>query len=95
MKTQIIEINGNRFALPAGMSTKDVQALAGFLLTLQQVDYHWLSETEPGQPDRVFYTMDTPAVRLGTVDVIDKAEADAIYEENRTRREARRKAEEA
>jgi hypothetical protein len=30
-------------------------------------------------------------VRLGTVDVIDKAEADAIYEENRTRREARRK----
>ena len=95
MKAQIIEINGNRFALPAGMSTKDVQALAGFLLTLQQVDYHWLSETEPGQPDRVFYLMDTPSIRLGTVDVIDREEADAIYEENRARREAKREAKQA
>jgi len=36
-----ININGNRFALPEGMSTKDIQALVGFLATLQTVESHY------------------------------------------------------
>jgi hypothetical protein len=95
MKAQIIEINGNRFALPAGMATKDIQALAGFLLTLQQVDYHYLTESEPGQPDRVFYLMDTPSIRLSSADIISREEADAVQAEDRARRETRKKAEQA
>jgi len=95
MKAQIIEINGNRFALPAGMATKDVQALAGFLLTLQQVDYHYLTEVKPGEPDRVFYMMDTPSIRLSSADIVSREEADAINAEDRSRREARKKAEQA
>lgn len=95
MKAQIIEINGNRFALPAGMATKDIQALAGFLLTLQQVDYHYLTETEPGQPDRVFYLMDTPSIRLSSADIISREEADTVQAQDRARRETRKKAEQA
>ena len=34
---KVISINGQRFALPAEMSNKDVQALAGFLVTLQPI----------------------------------------------------------
>jgi hypothetical protein len=93
MKTQIIEINGNRFALPAGITTKDVQALAGFLLTLQQVDYHYLTEVKPGQADRVFYMMDTPSIRLSSAEIVSREEADAINAEDRARREARKQAE--
>ena len=38
MKTlKTININGNNFALPEGMSAKDIQALAGFLCTLSEV----------------------------------------------------------
>lgn len=51
--TKVISINGARFALPEGMTSKDIQALAGFLVTLtpvnQEYDYdgsdylHYLS----------------------------------------------------
>ena len=93
MKVKTIEINGSRYVLPAGMSTKDIQSLAGFLLTLEQVDYHWLTET-PG-PDRVLYANGTPSVRLAEVDLIDKDEADRIYEEDQARRRAKREAEQS
>jgi hypothetical protein len=38
---KVISINGQRFALPADMSNKDVQALAGFLVTLQPVEQEY------------------------------------------------------
>ncbi len=39
--TKIITINGNRFVLPEGFSSKDIQALAGFLVTLTRIDYEY------------------------------------------------------
>jgi len=93
MKVKTIEINGSRYTLPAGMSTKDIQSLAGFLLTLEQVEYHWLTET-PGT-DRVQYANGTPSVRLSEVDLLDKDEADRIYEEDQARRRAKREAEQS
>jgi hypothetical protein len=93
MKVQIVEINGNRFALPTGTTTKDVQTLAGMLLTLQQVDYHYLVEPQPGQADRVYYMLENISVRLTTGEVLTKAEADEIQQEDRTRREAKKAAE--
>ena len=89
MKVKTIEINGTRFALPAGITTKDVQALAGFLLTLEQVEYHWLSEAV-NNLDRVNYLGGTPAVRLAEIEVVSKDEADQIYQSDRARRDARR-----
>jgi hypothetical protein len=38
---KVISINGSRFALPAGMSAKDVQALAGLLVTLVPVQQEY------------------------------------------------------
>jgi hypothetical protein len=93
MKVQIVEINGNRFALPTGTTTKDVQTLAGMLLTLQQVDYHYLVEPLPGQADRVYYMLENISVRLTTGEVLTKEEADSIQQEDRTRREAKKAAE--
>lgn len=43
MKT--INVNGTRFALPDTMSTKDIQALVGFLATLQTIEGHYNYET--------------------------------------------------
>ena len=93
MKVKTIEINGSRYVLPAGMTTKDVQSLAGFLLTLEQIEYHWLTETP--NTDRVLYANGTPSVRLAEVDLIDKDEADRIYEEDQARRRAKREAEQS
>ena len=36
--TKVININGQRFALPDGMTAKEVQALAGFLFSLHPVE---------------------------------------------------------
>lgn len=39
--TKVITLDGQRYALPDGMPSKDVQALAGFLITLTKVDSEW------------------------------------------------------
>jgi hypothetical protein len=85
-----ININGNRFALPEGMSTKDVQALVGFLATLQNVDSHY----DYGTNDYLFSLGSNPEVRLGTVTLTEnaKAKSDASYEAYKAKREAEKAA---
>jgi hypothetical protein len=39
--TKVITLDGQRYALPEGMPSKDVQALAGFLITLTKIDSEW------------------------------------------------------
>ena len=90
--TKIININGTMFAMPEGMSAKDVQALAGFLITLVpvQAEYDWDTS------DYLHYISSRGVeVRLDTADLMDKAEAQARSKTSRERYEARRAAEKA
>ena len=49
--TKVITIDSNRYVLPTEMSNKDIQALAGFLITLTRVDYEWMY----GQGDSLYF----------------------------------------
>ena len=72
--TKIITINGNRFVLPEGFSTKDIQALAGFLITLVPVDYSYLIDSGRS----VYFAADRGAdVRLESVELVTQSEAEA------------------
>lgn len=86
-----IRINSECFALPEGMSTKDIQALAGFLATLTTVShaYNWSTS------EHLSYASTGATVQLEEVELVSKAEAQA--EEKRTRDEyvAKRDAEKA
>lgn len=85
--TKIITINGNRFVLPENMSTKDIQALAGFLLTLTPVDYEYLIDNGRS----VYYATDRSAeVRLESLQLVTKAEADAQCKASREAYEAKK-----
>jgi hypothetical protein len=72
--TKVITINGQRFVLPDNMNTKEIQALAGFLLTLTPVDYEYLIDTGRS----VYFASDRSAeVRLESLQLVTKAEAEA------------------
>jgi hypothetical protein len=81
-----ININGSRFALPEGMSTKDVQALVGFLATLHTVDSHY----DYGSSDYMYSLGRHPELRLEDITLTDnaKAKADASYEAYKAKRDA-------
>jgi hypothetical protein len=87
---RIINVSSCRFALPEGMSTKDVQALVGFLATLQNVDSHY----DYGTNDYLFSLGSNPEVRLGTVTLTEnaKAKSDASYEAYKAKRDAEKAA---
>ena len=77
--TKTIRINTETFALPEGMSLKDVQALAGLLATLTTVQhcYNWENS------DHLSYASKGATVQLEELDLMSEAEAKA--EEKRTR----------
>jgi len=74
-----IRINSECFLLPEGMSTKDIQALAGFIATLTTVSHAYNWETSA----HLSYASVGATVQLEEVDLMPKAEAQA--EEKRTR----------
>lgn len=78
---KVIRINSDCFVLPEGMSTKDIQALAGFITTLTTVShaYNWSTS------EHVSYSGKGATVQLEDMDLMPKAEAEAI--EKRTRAE--------
>lgn len=84
MKT--INVNGNRFALPDTMSTKDIQALVGFLATLQTVDTHYNYD----QSEYLYDLGRYPEVRLEDITLTEdaRAKSEASYEAYKARREA-------
>lgn len=88
--TKVISINGSRFALPEGMSGKDVQALAGFLVTLTPI----LSEYDYDVSDYMHFTASQGTeVRVDTVDLVDRAAAKQQHEASYARYKAKRDSE--
>ena len=89
--TKTISINGNVFALPEGMSAKDVQALAGFLCALTQVR----SEYNYDNSEYVYSLGDGVQIQLADREMISREAAQTIEAESRARYKAKRAAEEA
>ena len=89
--SKIITIDSNKYLLPEGMSIKDIQALAGFLITLTRVDYEYCY----GQEESAFYARDGALVSIGDQELVTKAEAKAKSEKSRAEYEARKAAEAA
>ena len=90
--TKVISINGSRFALPDGMTAKDIQALAGFLVTLTPVQ----QEYDYDQSDYLsFLSGQGTEVRVDTVELLDRTAARKQHEESLARYRAKRDAEQA
>jgi hypothetical protein len=88
--TKVISINGSRFALPEGMTAKDIQALAGFLVTLTPVS----QEYDYDASDYLsFLTGQGTEVRVDTIELLSKAAAKQQHEESLARYRAKRDAE--
>lgn len=90
--TKVISINGSRFALPEGMQSKDIQALAGFLVTLTPVS----QEYDYDKSDYLsFLSGQGTEVRVDTVDLLDRETARQQHESSLARYRAKRDAEQA
>jgi hypothetical protein len=89
---KVISINGSRFALPEGMAAKDVQALAGFLVTLTPVHNEYDYDTSDYQS---FLASQGTEVRVDTVELVDRAAAKKQHEESYARYKAKRDADQA
>jgi hypothetical protein len=76
---KIISIDGNRYALPADMSAKDIQSLAGFLVTLTKVDYEWMY----GEGENVYYATEGASVSVSVLTLDTKEAAKAKSAESR------------
>lgn len=88
--TQVISINGSRFALPENIPSKDVQALAGFLVTLTPV----LSDYDYDTSDYMAYASSQGTeVRVDSVKLLDREAAKKQHEESYARYKAKRDAE--
>jgi len=86
-----ININGNVFALPDGMTNKDVQALAGFLCALTQVRSDYNYDTS----EYVYSLGDGVQVQIMEREMLTKEQALTIEKETRARYLAKREAEKA
>jgi len=91
MKTsKVLNISGNRFALPEGMSTKDIQALVGFLATFRSVG----SEYDYTASNYLHYVGDCVSVQLEDMELGNKAEVKAAAAKAYVDYKAREKAKE-
>lgn len=79
---KIIVIDNNRYVLPEGMPTKDVQALAGFLITLVKVNYEYCF----GQADTeyAYYEDGGANISVTTLNLVAKEEAKRLADDGRT-----------
>ena len=87
--TKVIRINSERFVLPDGMSAKDIQALAGFLITLNSVGNEYDYDTS----SYMHYAHTGAQVQLEEVELYTKAAAEEQAAVSRKNYEARREAE--
>ena len=69
--TKVITIDGNRYVLPTEMSNKDIQSLAGFLITLTKIDYEWMY----GQEESLYFANEGAKVSIDQMDLVSKEEA--------------------
>ena len=88
MKT--IKVNNVRFALPDTMSTKDIQALVGFLATLQTVETHY----DYTSSEYLYGLGDHPEVQVQETRLTEdaRAKSEASYEQYKAKREAEKAA---
>ena len=68
---KILTIDSNRYVLPTDMAAKDIQALAGFLVTLTKVDYEWMY----GQEESLYFANEGAKVSIDQMDLVSKEEA--------------------
>jgi hypothetical protein len=91
MKTvKVIVIDNNRFALPDGMTAKDIQSLAGFLFSLTTLG----TEYNYDASEYVYYDNGGVSIRVSECEVMTKAEARDLGDQSRARYQAKRDAEE-
>ena len=89
---RIIIIDNTKYVLPEGMSTTEVQALCGALITLVKIDYEYCYGEDPSQ----YYPAEGAIVSLGHhTTLTTKEEAKAKASQSRVKYEARQAAEKA
>lgn len=81
---KIITVNETSFALPAGMTTKEIQALAGMLATLERVEYRYDDLTY----DKYYYLANGSQIGITETVVMTKEEAVAKAKAKREAKEA-------
>ena len=86
--SKIITIDSNRYMLPEGMTTKEVQALAGALITLVKVDCYY----EYPDYNNLWYVGEGVQVGVSNATLMTKEEAKAKSEESKARHEAKKAA---
>ena len=88
---KIITIDNNRYVLPEGMTTKDIQTLAGMLISLVKVDHYYI------YPDyeNLFFAGEGVQVGVTSTALMTKEDAKAKSDASRAAQEAKKKAEEA
>jgi hypothetical protein len=86
---KIITIDSTQYQLPDGMTSKEVQALAGFLVTLTRVDYEYCY----GQDESAYYAKEGDQVSIGERELVTRAEAKAKSDKSRAAYEARKELE--
>jgi len=88
---RVICIDGARYVLPMGISPKDVQAVAGFLVTLTRVNYEYIW----GDGEQQYYADRGAEVRIEELELVTKAEAKEASDKSRAEYEAKKAAQAA
>lgn len=88
--SKVLNISGNRFALPEGMSAKDIQALVGFLAMFRSVG----SEYDYTSSNYLHFVSDCVSVQLEDMELGNKAEVKAAAAKSYIDYKAREKAKE-
>ena len=91
MKVKMITIDNSRFILPEGMTTNEIQALAGMLISLVKVEHSYLYPSY----DSLFYPGEGVQVGVTTVTLMTKEEARAKSEASKAAEKAKEAAAEA
>lgn len=86
--SKIITIDSNRYMLPEGMTTKEIQALAGALITLTKVDCYY----EYPDYNNLWYIGEGVQVGVSNATLMTKEEAKAKSEESKAQAEAKKAA---
>lgn len=82
---KIINISGTRFALPEGVTNKEVQALVGAMVILTKLDYEYCW----GTGENFFYACEGATVSIDDQELMTKAEAKAAAAKSRAEYEAK------
>jgi hypothetical protein len=83
--SKIITIDSSRYILPEGMTIKDIQALAGMLISLVKVEHCYLYPSY----DSLFYAGEGVQVGVSTATLMTKEDARAKSEASKAAEKAK------